>query len=313
MAMKIIKKQDKQPDKRTALLALASDRNQEPAGVCLTPEEMAILVDAGFTATKQKVYHEHLANCDTCYREWLALTQGKQEASPVRKKTKIVYLFSKPKGLAIVGSTLAAAASLVIFFNIHQSALKVSKKGLAPAPSLQEVQDDEKADLYREMAPAAPGKKELKTIQPAPPKPKISSAPEPRKIKQQSPAQSSLLESEELRPHMEVSREDRSQPVEMAAGMSAKQDTGHIPELNHWLKRVEDACSQEEYNQNIWQKIRTDGSNLRARLERKDFTDEGPVRLFLQLRGITASLMEENWSNQCRKILRLLEEETGIR
>lgn len=99
-----------------ALLALAAEKK---SGVtrCLTGEEMALLVDGSCSVQEKEWGWAHLSYCQECYDQWYVL---KMEERGGRKEGRIVHLM-RPKIFAVVGSTLAVAASIAVFLNISQA------------------------------------------------------------------------------------------------------------------------------------------------------------------------------------------------
>ena len=103
-------------DRRTALLGLAAGRDAERQGDCLTSQEMSELLEDKCPTGQRQRFLSHLASCDSCYREWLELQQLLQE-----KTSGVKPLLFRRKVLAVTGSLLAAAASVVIYLNVDNS------------------------------------------------------------------------------------------------------------------------------------------------------------------------------------------------
>ncbi len=311
--MKRLKKKEKQSGKRTALLALAA-HYKDNVGPCLSPEEMAILVDQGFSDDKKRVYHEHLSCCDACYKEWVFLSKKKLEDTAIRRKSRIISFFSRPKNLALIGSSFAVAVSLVIFLNIHQNGLEVSTNEEKPIPSIQKMPVGNTTEHPSPAPPVTSGKQEGKGKAPTSQNTIKRSAPEPVKRKMQATADSSILESEEEQTHLAPPAETERSQGAKGAQIQSKHDGGFFPEMSSWLHTVRKACNQEEYAPMAWEKIHIDAQTLQNKMKRNKYRQEkNPGRIFLNLSNITTTTNEENWSHQCRKILLLLEQETGKR
>ncbi len=111
-------------DRRTALLGLALSGTSEPAGPCLSDQEMAALVDNTCSGKEREYYFQHLANCDSCYRHWLELSKIVANDNKMQDENSRPRII-RPQFFAWTGSLLAAAASVVIFLQIT---------GKAPTP-----------------------------------------------------------------------------------------------------------------------------------------------------------------------------------
>lgn len=109
-------KQQQEADRRTALLGLAAAKETGETEDCLSPEQLAALVEGKCTAERRQHYFDHLSVCGTCYRLWMEL-HDVVEAEQKEKQRKIVR-FPGLKHFAWAGSALAAAASVVLYLNI---------------------------------------------------------------------------------------------------------------------------------------------------------------------------------------------------
>lgn len=128
---------NKKAQQRTALLALAGHR-RESSGTCLSPEDMANLVDGNCSTAEQQTAMDHLAGCERCYREWLTLQAVRGKPSSGHR---VVRFFSRPRNLAAFGSLLAAAASVVLFLNIRYPSSPTALQEQAAEPVFRLEQD----------------------------------------------------------------------------------------------------------------------------------------------------------------------------
>ena len=78
---------------------------------------MALLVDGNCSVQEKERGWAHLSDCQECYDQWYVLKMEEREG---RKEGGIVHLM-RPKTFAVVGSTLAVAASIAVFLNIPQA------------------------------------------------------------------------------------------------------------------------------------------------------------------------------------------------
>ncbi len=106
----MIRKNEK--DTLTGLLALSVDNNKQ-TGPCVSDEELAMLVEDKMNTEHRQKCMEHLADCETCYNQWLFLKNVEEH-----HKKNIRPLLSK-KSYKYIGSSLALAASVVVFLNIY--------------------------------------------------------------------------------------------------------------------------------------------------------------------------------------------------
>jgi hypothetical protein len=101
---------------RLALLALTGGRRERQSH-CLASEEMAELVEMGSEARRRQSLWDHLAQCDDCYQQWLVLNEEQRRREDTGK-IKSAMTASRPRLLAATGTLLAAAACMVIYFNL---------------------------------------------------------------------------------------------------------------------------------------------------------------------------------------------------
>ncbi len=117
MAKKYSLHQQRETDRRVALLGLAVAEKNKDTTPCLSDEELASLVNGMISTTERQEYLNHLACCQACYQHWLELSTIVLLKEKERGKTT---LFLRPQFFAWTGSFLAAAASVVLFLNISR-------------------------------------------------------------------------------------------------------------------------------------------------------------------------------------------------
>ena len=105
---------------RLGLLALANQR-PETNGSCLAPAELAALVEGRMNPEEREASLVHLADCEECYGQWLQLDRFWREQSGQHQPGRRFRLLA-PRSWAAVGSLLAAAASLAVFFSLTERA-----------------------------------------------------------------------------------------------------------------------------------------------------------------------------------------------
>ena len=110
----------KEVDKRTALLALAAAKSEATRHQCLSSEEMAKLLEGKCDTSSRQELLTHLAHCPKCYEEWSVLRAQllvDKESGQHKKRGKLLQFITRPKNMAIFGSALTAAASVLFVLN----------------------------------------------------------------------------------------------------------------------------------------------------------------------------------------------------
>lgn len=216
-------KRKREADLRAALLGLAADRKTEKQGSCLSSQEMAEFLDGKCEADLYQSFLAHLSSCDSCYREWLELDQELFHNRSVPRK---VFLFQR-KFLAVSGSLLAAAASVVFYLNLDQ------------APGPQKSSPPEPLQLEMMQSPDAARspvrqKRVEKDILPVPLK----------------KASRQALEMQSKR--VQIGEERAVLPRVAASG----------DPVQRWLQQVEEKCSGPESDAAAWKVLASQGGKL---------------------------------------------------
>lgn len=143
----------KAADQRLALLALATTA-PESRGTCLDPEQLAALVEGRLSPEEADTCLAHLADCEECYALWLQLDRLHQEqaASHLAKITR--RRISRPRILAAVGTLLAAAASLAVFFDLTTRLDRSTLPRLSEQPKLEQRPSMPSEDVTGSQAPS---------------------------------------------------------------------------------------------------------------------------------------------------------------
>ncbi len=105
--------------RKLALLGIqGSSLEDEVDSSCPTNEEMARVIVDGKSLQDESELAQHIAHCDKCFREWLSLSQLIGTMGTTRIKRSRLSFLSTPGRLAAVGSGLAIAASVVVFYSL---------------------------------------------------------------------------------------------------------------------------------------------------------------------------------------------------
>lgn len=182
--------------RRLSLLALAN-QHQKATGTCLGPEALAALVEGRITAEQRAVALAHLADCESCYDQWLRLDRfWREQADQGQPEKRRLPLLIRPRHWAAVGSLLAAAASIAVFFSITERVdqqTMMSQLHEKPRQEIQERATPAPAALpdsltTSKQAQPAPSREKASSVQdlrqPAAPPPQAKQD-EPRKNKTQ--------------------------------------------------------------------------------------------------------------------------------
>ncbi len=286
-------------DRRSALLALTAN-NQPHPGDCLAPGEMAMLVDGNCSQKELQLYHTHLGICENCYQEWFLLTTELARSSKHGKKGQIIRLFLKPKYLAMVGSSLAAAASLVVFLNIQKDDLPQHQYDTTSPPPVEALQESSKS-IYT--LPAPVNKKRTLSISSQDSK---ESAPPTAKVEEYLPKQA-RQNTIEAPTSISLDVEPRLENTQ-ARSVSEKEKPASPPMLLTWYTLIKEGCTQDNFAREYWQKINVHGQEIHQQLTLAMENRKNTLELFLHILELTTTMDAQNYTAQCQKLRPLLEE-----
>jgi len=103
---------DKNREHRLALLALGLYEPATPAGDCPDSELLAGFVDGNLDQQRRQAVLSHISQCERCYEEWLLLAEFTHRETD----SKILHPPFRRRNLRVIGSAVALAASVAIFF-----------------------------------------------------------------------------------------------------------------------------------------------------------------------------------------------------
>ncbi len=265
-------KEFSESDKAAALTALAAGTNPPPEG-CLTPGELAALVDKRCSPKEQAGFLKHVAECQECYDAWLAVSQtvGQNEKGQLIKGPWLKKLTSG-KLLAAAGTALAAAASVVLYMNIStESRLETVapmiqkqpiKKTAARLPKPHQAQEEQGPMLAETNM-----EEEFDAAQsPMAPEPMADSAitqQEPEGKIQAKQKQLAKPKAFELSPSGDVAI-----PKERMNDLAAITPRKELAPLHNamWLAKIQTACADEKTPISFW---RTKEQELRQTFARR--------------------------------------------
>lgn len=163
--------QYKAHQRRLALLALLADQPKTTTA-CLEDEQLASLVEGTLLQEEAEQCMVHLAQCDRCSGLWVQLDQEWQRQEKVEQRNKRRKLQKRPRPFTVVGSLLAAAASVAVFVTITTRVDRKLSHPLTTPPARQQElaavapAPSEEKDALQESVPASvePQKQELAAV-----------------------------------------------------------------------------------------------------------------------------------------------------
>lgn len=296
-------KNKQQADRATALLGLYAVEERS-ATACLTDEELACLVDRRCTAEAQEQAFRHFASCESCYRQWLELSESIAEETKTQSPaTNTIHPLFQPKQLAWAGSLLAAAASVVLFVNISgnrdkpmlnsqvQSTVELDK---APLPEVRQDRERKNSADTSGTGGLSKAKKmeslKMKTTMPAavpspvPPADQMSFKQKPASM----PRLQRSMADDLLEEHAKTGTEKFSLQV------------------SGWLAAVAQGCRSSEEDPQFWRTRYLEGKN-RLHPERVE-----EAQLVSRLLPLLQRLQQsEGTADTCTQILHVLHDSTN--
>jgi hypothetical protein len=242
---------EKKLDKATAILSLlrvAKDKNK--TDLCFTAEEMAVLIENGYSGDELTRRWQHLQSCDICYKEWVLLKTSAQKD----KKRGRLYHLSLPTKLSYIGSALAAAASIVVFLNIY-----------TPPGSLLEKQVIHESQILQQMDEVDSSLKTLGAVE--------SDAEKKEDISHVVPIEPPLPEAESsfsapmktaLPPPLAKEKKRAERGVAKLQNSIVGGAVFRPPVLEKWLESLEKECRSGRKDMLFWVDARNQGEKLMA-------------------------------------------------
>lgn len=129
--------QYKVQQRRLALLALLADQPKATSS-CLEDDQLAALVEGSLAQDQVDECMAHLAQCDRCSALWVQLDQEWQRQERLEQRSKRRKLQKKPRPFTIIGSLLAAAASIAVFVTITTRVDRKISHPRPPTPARQQ-------------------------------------------------------------------------------------------------------------------------------------------------------------------------------
>jgi hypothetical protein len=294
----------KKIEKATALLSLAAtDENAQ--GPCLTPQEMAELIENRCGKYELAAFQLHLGSCDKCYSEWLFL---KKSQKPVKKRGQI-YRLSWSKKMGFVGSALAAAASVAIYLNIpnyHDNYLKDSVPTQEMLPGKSESYEP-KPHLQLKKGEEIPATLSI-------PVAADSMEEEHQQIEEKLESDMASPEERAKQPSMrtaspaQVKKKTRA-PEIMAAFAERDEST---EDIDHWFSELQKACLSGQHDHSFWLLVRQKGESI-IETQSPTLTQEKRAKLTTVLQLLNQINDEESAVAQCRQMISELAEDDKSR
>jgi len=271
-----------------ALIALTAEKKSD-IGRCLTEEEMALLVDGTCSAQEKERRWAHLSECSDCYDQWYVLTVEEKEG---RKKSGIAYLM-RPGNLAIVGSAMAVAASVVVFLNLPPPFPdRLAEESLPPpeitreavisdSQVMKEVVVSDEAVSFREAPSVMYEKREME-----------------------------LKNGRVATKKMRTKTATAPQPADKVSGMAdmvmaerAVAPEEKVESIGSWLEMVQEGCLKGQTEEKFWSEIILAGEQLFQDTEPWTEKNEKEARAFAVLQLMPGSYEIDSITKQCEQIL----------
>lgn len=279
-------KNSRKAEKAIALLALSADKGAKP-GRCLNPEEMAALVDSQCTKEELAIYMQHLSRCEQCYGEWLSLkTMDKMATSSAAGgRTRPV---SRLKKYGFIGSAMAVAASVVIFFNINQLPRMVQETEDSSAPAEAVLEKSQESSAIQQFNHPTDTLNKARTIAPV-----------------EQDFDSQIKELSAPLPQAAAGAAKKSEQAELSGRVSAQRD------VDSWLKKLQKNCLSGRQEAEFWTSMAVEGQTIldkQAGFLPANKRDKLTAALAL-LHGMGTKPV----TDQCRQLLALLAEQQKSR
>lgn len=258
-------KNNKNYGKATALLALIATK-EEASERCLSPEEMAVLVDSGCSREELTIFMEHLSCCDRCYGEWLSLKKMMAPNLGISKGR--IYHLSRRKKYSYIGSALAVAASVAVFLNIthqpivvHDTSVKESLLNEpAKEPGISKFhQDAVEKDALQETKGASPPASAVEDSLPVERLKKRTISPSSAEENRQE----RLLESRGFSaPSGQISLQKAPKTAPSPPTEVTESDATLEMDVDSWLAMLKEACLDGRQDLGFWSDMHLSGEKI---------------------------------------------------
>ena len=152
--------------RRLALLALASEQQEEAVGDCPEPEVFAAFLEGDPAAPENMAVLGHVSRCESCYQRWLELSRELKRAG--QGASKAGSLVKRKRWLGGAGSIGAIALGIMLFFSLDyrgpdqqpavQEAPETAPQTVPPSVRMQADEDygavEEKETMIKKESPA---------------------------------------------------------------------------------------------------------------------------------------------------------------
>ncbi|MFT5727616.1 MAG: hypothetical protein ACI8PB_001752 [Desulforhopalus sp.] len=282
-------------DTLTGLLGLSADKNNK-MGPCVSDEELAMLVEDNMDREYRQKCMEHLAHCETCYNQWLFLKNAEDN-----HKKNIFDLLSK-KSYKYIGSSLALAASVVVFLNVYSPSLVE----VIPVPENAVILDEKSSDRI-DSESGLSEERERDEIQveeqvEMPPTPLIKM----QKNTTHGKAERKEAKKESLKPVMQKQFFESAVPVAKSSARTRVVVTSTSLTKDEFYSMIAEGCQKEKFDQKYWSDLSVEGTKL--------FTTQSPdTMVYRHLIELLDGMEQETWQQRCDEISHLLAEEIKSR
>lgn len=316
----------KKAEKVAALLALAAD-NEDEQGRCLSPEEIAVLVDTSCGKEKLAIFMEHLSYCETCYDQWLTLKKMDDHSFNIPNEGHVYHL-SRLKKYSFIGSALAVAASVVVFLNISPQPSSLNKRSFE-----ESVLIAPEADSHKPLVPQFKLESEVDDLEVERELAESREEVVKEAVQEEQYEQLDRLERVEIRENQEKPTESKAAARQTIKGMAAPAAQS-VPQAQHrmakkpaltellgesdiqkdidsWLEQLQNNCLAGRQDVDFWQAMHLQGKELFDK--QAGLLPEQEEQKISAALALLAGMGTQAVTDQCRQLLTILAEEEKSR
>lgn len=285
--------EQRKKDRLAAQLGLGAAGESQASGECLTADQLADVATNTCSVEERQAALAHFSSCQQCYDAWVgvSLSLVAMESGLQRGRKPLVSL----RNMGYLGSAVAIAASVVVFFNLQGDLLETS----VTPPARMAVEQLQPRDSA--VSPQGEAARIEQAVSPQAGAPPVAARKklEPRPQEQPAGRQAAGAVGKS---GQETEMEQSAPAVADQVRLRREADSGIT--ADGWLSELEAVCRQEQYREEpeLW-------TGLQARGKLALATAADPVlrqRLTAVLALMTAITVPEEAEAQCRAILPLL-------
>ncbi|MGA7279919.1 MAG: hypothetical protein WBW79_18440 [Desulfocapsaceae bacterium] len=238
--------------RRLALLALASEQQEEALGDCPEPEVFAAFLEGNPAAPEYQAVLGHVSRCESCYQRWLELSRELGRAG--QGASKAGSLVNRKRWLSGAGSIGAIALGIMLFLSLDyqapeqqsafQDAPETAPQAVPPSVRMQADEDHGATEEQEAVIRTSPAKTVYSARQPAQRAGATEPAAEAERLEKQKGEGGGYESVQEVRLPEPLDAQ-RVQPAEKRAGsilVTSDQLSGTMADSGHFMDLVFELC-----------------------------------------------------------------------